>query len=721
MVSLGRRSSSSRMAPRPGTRCSRPGSSAGLRAAERCSSRATTPWCWRCVNRCRQPGAARRRGRSPPAGGAALRPDRRRVAGLECRASDRRARPVAERVRGRSGSGMRPCRHRPLPGVRDRAPWSGGRGCEAAASRFGAGVGAFEPFGSLGLARRCYGDRDIPPALVDRRPRACLRGPQRRSGPRRRRRRRRRPGRDEAQGPGRGAGSRPRDAGEGAPHTGGAGLVTRCNARALKAGSRRSTSRRPRSGKPTASEGCALGRRRGPAGAGRRQPPARVGRVTESRASTTASRHGDVVCHGVMARKRGRAPSIPKMQPSCPRAMVSTGSQRSLRSETVRVVPPLGAERADPTPAVRDRERGHVVLAGEERDGLEGAGVADAWEDELGSEQRKEAVRLTLPPGSGLREILQASESHDALTAAFRDELRQVVQRRDVRQLVEHEQQRSHRRDRRTDRARDRRPGIARRSSRRRLRALIGGGPDFPQKPGDERRSVALMIAAGADIKRSAAVEQLGGIEPATLRRGERGTGPVRREHARCRGPDPTLLAPIGDRESLRARSAPFPNRAVPERPGSHRGRGDRCRQSPGTWAAARARRRGRRWKGGLPPSRSSATPRLDRCPGGRLAPWSRRRGPRRPRSRRRRARGPCDALHARRNRDRTARVEEQDRADAGTAQRMLRPTRRPWSRRRSPVRTRRERSEPRPMRSFPNAEAPAGARPAAEGRRGAA
>ena len=90
------------------------------------------------------------------------------------------------------------------------------------------------------------------------------------------RRRRRRPGRDEAQGPGRGAGSRPRDAGEGAPHTGGAGPVTRCNARALKAGSRRSTSRRRaavRETSPPARAAHSAGGegRRGRAG-GNRQP-----------------------------------------------------------------------------------------------------------------------------------------------------------------------------------------------------------------------------------------------------------------------------------------------------------------------------------------------------------------------------------------------------------------------------------------------------------------
>ena len=110
-----------------------------------------------------------------------------------------------------------------------------------------------------------------------------------------------------------------------------------------------------------------------------------------------------------------------------------------MRIDTVRVVPfPKAREPVAARPA-GDRDRGHLVLAGEERDGLEGPSVADARKHELGPEQRQEPVRLAVPPRPGLSKVLQAGQRHDTLTATLRNERREVVEGRDVRQFVEHE------------------------------------------------------------------------------------------------------------------------------------------------------------------------------------------------------------------------------------------------------------------------------------------
>jgi hypothetical protein len=100
--------------------------------------------------------------------------------------------------------------------------------------------------------------------------------------------------------------------------------------------------------------------------------------------------------------------------------------------------PPQSGEPASArTPG--DRNGGHLVLAGEERDRLEGPGVADPGKHELGPEQRQEPVRLAVPPRPGLCEVLQAGQRHDTLAATLGNERREVVQGRDVRQFVEDE------------------------------------------------------------------------------------------------------------------------------------------------------------------------------------------------------------------------------------------------------------------------------------------
>lgn len=64
-----------------------------------------------------------------------------------------------------------------------------------------------------------------------------------------------------------------------------------------------------------------------------------------------------------------------------------------------------------------------VVFAEGEGDRLEGVGVGDAGEDELGLEEGEEAVCCGLAPaGAGLGEVLEADEDVEVLSAAFGDE-----------------------------------------------------------------------------------------------------------------------------------------------------------------------------------------------------------------------------------------------------------------------------------------------------------
>ena len=140
---------------------------------------------------------------------------------------------------------------------------------------------------------------------------------------------------------------------------------------------------------------------------------------------------------------------------------------------------------------------------GEERDRLEGARVADAGKDELGPEQRQEAVRLPIPPRPGLCKVLQAGQRHDTLAATLGDERREVVEGRDVCQLVKDEKQ--WRLSKTSGASVQASPALGS-ATVADQRALIDGGPHLANQPRDERGGVSLMIAAGADIQRSPAV-----------------------------------------------------------------------------------------------------------------------------------------------------------------------------------------------------------------------
>ena len=82
-----------------------------------------------------------------------------------------------------------------------------------------------------------------------------------------------------------------------------------------------------------------------------------------------------------------------------------------------------------------------VVFAERERDGFEGAGVGDAGEDELGLEEGEESVCcVCAPAGAGLGEVLEAGEDVEVLSAGFGDQGGEVVDRCDVRDLVQAEE-----------------------------------------------------------------------------------------------------------------------------------------------------------------------------------------------------------------------------------------------------------------------------------------
>ena len=79
-----------------------------------------------------------------------------------------------------------------------------------------------------------------------------------------------------------------------------------------------------------------------------------------------------------------------------------------------------------------------VVFAEREGDRLERAAVRDPAQDQLGLKQRREAVGGRIAPAAAsLRKVLQARDHVQLLPAGFGDERRQVVDRGDVRDLVE--------------------------------------------------------------------------------------------------------------------------------------------------------------------------------------------------------------------------------------------------------------------------------------------
>lgn len=155
-------------------------------------------------------------------------------------------------------------------------------------------------------------------------------------------------------------------------------------------------------------------------------------------------------------------------------------------------------------------------------------GVGDAGEDELGLKEREEAVgRGLAPAGAGLGEVLEADEDVEVLSAAFGDERGEIVDRCDVRDLVEAEEH-------------------------GRVAGVLGGGGgvgvggvmDLLLEPDDERCAEGLAVRGRGDVDRVGGVHEPVGVEVGVGGRDATGTG---RSAA--------SLAPLRDnsRESARA------------------------------------------------------------------------------------------------------------------------------------------------------------------------
>ena len=224
------------------------------------------------------------------------------------------------------------------------------------------------------------------------------------------------------------------------------------------------------------------------------------------------------------------------------------------------------------------------------------------------------------------------------------------------------------------------------------------------------------MIAAGADIQRRPAAHELGRIEHPALCRGESGIGPITGEHTRGRGPYPALFPPFGGDDALQEIECPIGTvtrergprlvgivavdggKHVLDRPLLERS----CMEDGGEERPC-----------SFAPVRRFAS---IGCPGARPEPWTRRRGPLRPRCLRERvATSQPVLLLADKAPSRSGRRAVQGRH--GTGPPRSRQGRRPWWRLRSPGRKPRERSEPRRRPSFPNVVAPTRARRPAGGR----
>src|SRR5579862_6176855 len=140
--------------------------------------------------------------------------------------------------------------------------------------------------------------------------------------------------------------------------------------------------------------------------------------------------------------------------------------------------------------------RGHrsVYLAEDEAERFEGSGVADAWEHELGLEEREKPLGGAVAPArSGLTEVLEAGHYVESLATGFTDERGEVVDRRDVRDLVEAAEQRS--------------------GGRMRGGAAIGGMADLLEQADDERGAERLAVRGGGDVDRVRRGDEPLGVE----------------------------------------------------------------------------------------------------------------------------------------------------------------------------------------------------------------
>ena len=118
-----------------------------------------------------------------------------------------------------------------------------------------------------------------------------------------------------------------------------------------------------------------------------------------------------------------------------------------------------------------------VVFAEQQGDALQGAGVGDAVEDELGLEEGEESVGgVRAPAVAGLGEVLKAGEDVQALSAGFGDKGGEVVDGGDVGDLVDTRAWGS--------------GGVG-------GGVVVGGGAELLEEADDERRGEGLLVRRG--------------------------------------------------------------------------------------------------------------------------------------------------------------------------------------------------------------------------------
>ena len=214
----------------------------------------------------------------------------------------------------------------------------------------------------------------------------------------------------------------------------------------------------------------------------------------------------------------------------------------------------------------------------------------------LDAEQGQEPVRGLAPPGSRLGEVLERGEEREALPAALGGDLRQLLERRDVRDLVQREQH----------------PRCAGPGSRW---ALVRRAPDLRQQPADERRGGGLLLGGRVDVDGVVGATNAGGSKfgsratrERAARRCRRPARQRRRRRSRsARGPPcsatrPASRTPAASRRS-RSSSIPGSSSLVAQHPVEHRLH----------LAPVRPRRRARAARAAPARARTSATGRW--CP----------------------------------------------------------------------------------------------------------
>jgi hypothetical protein len=148
----------------------------------------------------------------------------------------------------------------------------------------------------------------------------------------------------------------------------------------------------------------------------------------------------------------------------------------------------------DPVASAFSRCRGDaadLLVAERVLEVVERRAVADAGAEQAGAVVGDDRLGAVAAPAvGGLADVLDDGQQLDALAGSGRGDLVEVRQRRDVRDLVEREQQR------RVDRLSGRRGALER------------GGGDVGDERGEQAAQAALFVRGGDQVERVVAVEQ---------------------------------------------------------------------------------------------------------------------------------------------------------------------------------------------------------------------